>query len=90
MKNKWNTIVFLCYIAYCVFFFFLFWCAFDNKDQFYKYYNLAFNGLLTTVGVSSLVQIIAIIAKRKFAIRWLLGGVFLLFLTIAFAIGQSV
>lgn len=88
--NKWNTIVFLCHLSYCIFFFILFWSVFDNNNLFDKYYNLASNCLLATLGINTLGQILAIITKQKFAIRWLIIGLLLFFVTISFTIGQSV
>lgn len=89
-KNKWNTVIFLWYLAYCLFFLILFWRFFGDNDLFDKYYNLTYKCLLITFGVNTMSQILAIIAKQKFAIRWLISGAFSLFLTIAFTVGQSV
>ncbi len=89
-KISWNTIVFLCYLTYCILFVALFWSVFNNNDLFHKYYDVTFNCLLATLGINTLSQILAIIKKKMFSIRWLLVGVLFFFLTIAFTIGQSV
>lgn len=90
IKNKWNTLIFLCYLAYCVFFCLLFWFAFDNNDLFYKYYDLASLCLRITFGINTLSQILAIFKKRAFSVTYLVMGIFLLLLTIGFTVGQSV
>lgn len=90
IKNKWNMLVFLCYLAYCVFFFFLFWFVFDNNDLFNKYYDLSFICLRITFGINTLSQVLAIIKKRAFSMTYLAMGIFLLLLTIGFTVGQSV
>ena len=89
-KIKWNTIIFLCYLAYCLLFFVLFWVVFTDNDLFYKYFDMAFNCLLIISVANTISQIIGAITKQYFAIRWLLLGGLLFFLTIGFTVGQSV
>ncbi len=93
-KIKWNTVVFLCYLAYCLFFFILFWGFFSDNDLFHKYYNLTYICLLISFGINTISQLTAmvidLVTKQTFTIKWLIAGGFLLLFTIAFTSGQSV
>lgn len=90
MKNKWNFIVFLVYLIYCLFFFVVFWCVFDDNQLYRQYFDLSYTCLLVACGTNTVSQIIAIITKKKYAVRWIVLGAFALLMTIAFTIGQSV
>jgi hypothetical protein len=89
-KLKWNTIVFLGYLAYCVLFLCIYWFVFDSNELFEKYYDLTVYGLVAAFGINTLAQFYAIIVKKDFTTRWLVLGIAMFFLTFGFSIGQGV
>lgn len=87
---KWNRIVFLSYLAYCVFFFILFWNVFDNNELYHRYYPLVSDGLKIGCIANAVSQIWAIFKRQWHAVGCLLLGVFMMLLTIVFTIGMGV
>ena len=89
-KLKWNTIVFLGYLAYCVLFIFAYWFVFDSNELFRQFFNWTVYGLMAGFGINTLAQFYAIIVKKDFTTIWLLLGILMPVLTMGFSIGQGV
>lgn len=89
-KLRWNTAIFLAYVAYCALFIALFWTVFVAADGLDLCFEWMLRVLFGLCGVNSICQLIAGFKLEKYAGRWLIGGIVLLFAAIAFTYGQGV
>jgi len=95
-KIEWNKIIFLGYLAYCVLFFLIFHCVFDNNELYHKYYNIVADGLFRIFGINVLSQLLVMIMNRnsaetyEIAETWLIYSVLVFFGTLVFTAGLSV
>ena len=88
-KMRWNTLIFLLCILVYLSFGAAFWIVFDNNELYWRYFDFALNIFMAACGLNTAGQIIAIFKREKCSILWLVIGIILFFITIAFTIGQS-